>query len=64
MGPIYFGGVAVALAIAVWHLWIIRDRERSACFRAFLGNHWLGFAIFAGVALDYAATRSRWPHAL
>ena len=33
--------VVVALAIAGWHLWIIRKREREPCFRAFLGNHWL-----------------------
>ncbi len=30
------------------------------CFKAFLNNHWLGFAIFAGVVLDYAY-RSAWP---
>ncbi len=34
-------------ASRVYHLWIIRTRERAACFRAFLGNHWLGFAVFA-----------------
>jgi len=64
MGFAYFAGLAVALGIAVHHLRIIRGRDRSACFRAFLGNHWLGLAVFAGVALDYAIVRGRWPHAL
>jgi len=64
MGAIYLAGLAVALAIAVHHVWIIRARERGACFRAFLGNHWLGLAVFAGVALDYAIVRGRWPHTL
>jgi 4-hydroxybenzoate polyprenyltransferase len=61
MGPIYFAGVAVAAAIAVYHLVLIRGRERRACFRAFLHNHWLGLAIFAGIALDYAIRLSAWP---
>jgi 4-hydroxybenzoate polyprenyltransferase len=64
MGPLYDAGVAVALAIAAHHLWIIRARDRAACFRAFLGNHWLGLAVFVGVALDYAYEHARWPHAL
>jgi len=64
MGAVYLGGLAVALAIAIRHVWIIRTREREACFRAFLGNHWLGMAVFAGVALDYAFVRGHWPHTL
>ena len=62
MGPIYFAGVAVAGAIAVHHMRLIRGRDRAACFRAFLHNHWLGFAVFAGVALDYGIRLSAWPH--
>ncbi len=64
MGAWYYAGLAAALAVALHHLWIIRTRERAACFRAFLGNHWLGLAVFAGVALDFAFTRGRFPHAL
>jgi 4-hydroxybenzoate polyprenyltransferase len=58
---LYGAGLAIALVIATWHLWIIRTRERDPCFRAFLGNHWLGLSIFAGIALDYALTAGRWP---
>jgi 4-hydroxybenzoate polyprenyltransferase len=32
---------------------LVRHRDREACFRAFLHNHWVGLAIFAGIALDY-----------
>src|SRR5487761_2175557 len=63
LGWPYAAGLAIALAIAIHHLWIIRRRERDACFRAFLGNHWLGLAIFAGIALDYALRAGRWPRA-
>jgi len=37
-----------------WHLGLIRTRSRDGCFRAFKLNHWLGFTLFAGVALEYA----------
>jgi len=62
MGTIYYAGLAVAFALAVQHLWWIRTREREQCFRAFLDNHWLGFAVFSGVALDFAVRLHRWPH--
>jgi 4-hydroxybenzoate polyprenyltransferase len=61
MGPIYFVGVAVAALLAAYHLVLIRGRERMACLRAFLHNHWLGLAIFAGIALDFAIRLSAWP---
>jgi 4-hydroxybenzoate polyprenyltransferase len=64
MGTMYYAGLVVAFAFAVQHLWWIRTREREACFRAFLDNHWLGFAVFSGVALDFAVRLHRWPHVL
>lgn len=62
-GPIYYAGLAMALLTAIYHLWIIRARDPAACFRAFLGNHWLGMSVFLGVALDYAVRAERWPRA-
>ena len=44
--------LAAAAAQALWHLWLIRRRERAACFLAFRMNHWLGLTVFAGVALS------------
>jgi 4-hydroxybenzoate polyprenyltransferase len=54
LGSVFLAGVAVAAAQAVWHFTLIRDRSREGCFRAFRSNHWLGCAVFAGVALDLA----------
>ena len=62
MGIAYYAGLAVALACAGYHVWIIRRRDRERCFAAFLHNHWLGFAIFAGVALDFALRFDAWPN--
>lgn len=48
-------GVAVAAAQAAWHGWLIRDRRREPCFKAFRLNHWVGFAVFCGVVLGYGS---------
>ncbi len=50
----YFTGLALASALAAWHFTLIRDRSRDGCFRAFRVNHWLGFAVFAGVVAHHA----------
>jgi 4-hydroxybenzoate polyprenyltransferase len=63
LGPIYYAGLTGALAIALHHLSTIRRRDPAACFRAFLGNHWLGMTVFLGIALDYAVRGGRWPRA-
>ena len=63
-GPPYYAGLAAALACAIWHWTLIRRRDRDGCFRAFLHNHWLGFAVFAGIALDFAVREGAWPRTL
>ncbi|MDI6748563.1 MAG: 4-hydroxybenzoate octaprenyltransferase [Rhodocyclaceae bacterium] len=52
-GWLYFAGLGVAAAIALYHYTLIRERERMKCFKAFLHNNWFGAAIFAGIVLDY-----------
>jgi len=51
--PVFWIGMGLALLQAVWHGRLIRKREREDCFKAFRLNHWLGFAVFAGIALSY-----------
>jgi len=48
----YYAGLAAACGIAVYHYSLIRDRNRTACFKAFLHNNWLGAVIFGGVLLS------------
>jgi 4-hydroxybenzoate polyprenyltransferase len=64
LGLLYYAGLGVAVLCAAYHWTLIRGRERAACFRAFLHNHWLGFAVFAGIALDAAVRLSAWPRTL
>jgi 4-hydroxybenzoate polyprenyltransferase len=49
LGIVYFASLLIALSLAVWQQWLIRDRQGPACFRAFLNNNWLGAAVFAGL---------------
>jgi 4-hydroxybenzoate polyprenyltransferase len=51
--PLLMAGLAVATLQAAWHFWLIKDRTRDGCFKAFRLNHWVGFAAFVGVALSY-----------
>ena len=53
LGWPYFFALAVACGITLYHYTLIRNREREQCFKAFLHNNWLGFAIWCGVMLDY-----------
>jgi 4-hydroxybenzoate polyprenyltransferase len=54
LGLPFLLGLAVAAACAVYHYFLIRGRERAPCFAAFRHNNYLGAAVFAGIALDYA----------
>ena len=51
LGIAYWAGLGLALALVVHQFAIARHRERAACFRAFLGNHWVGMVVFVGLAV-------------
>ena len=52
---IYLIAICLALGQALWHIWLIRKRQRDDCFKAFRLNHWLGFTVFMGIVASYAA---------
>jgi 4-hydroxybenzoate polyprenyltransferase len=54
LGGYFKLGLLVAAACFVWQYQTTYKRDRDACFKAFLHNHWAGLAIFVGIALDYA----------
>ena len=54
LGGVFLAGIAAAAAQVVWHCALIRRRTREGCFTAFRLNHWVGCAVFCGVALDLA----------
>jgi 4-hydroxybenzoate polyprenyltransferase len=53
LGYWYDAGLGVGAVFFVYQLWLIRTRDRDACFRAFLNNNYFGMAVFIGMALEY-----------
>lgn len=49
----YYVSLAISTGLFGYHQWLIRDREKQACFRAFLHNHWVGAVIFCGIVGHY-----------
>lgn len=41
--------LAIAAALFAYQQWLIRNREREPCFRAFLNNNWVGMVVLAGI---------------
>jgi 4-hydroxybenzoate polyprenyltransferase len=52
LGWSYWLGLLGGTVLFAYQQWLIRNRDRDACFRAFLNNNWFGMIVFAGVALD------------
>ena len=50
----YYAGLAVAAGMMLYHYFLIRDRSREGCFKAFRHNNWVGAAVFAGIVAHYS----------
>ncbi|WJG09525.1 4-hydroxybenzoate octaprenyltransferase [Aliiglaciecola sp. LCG003] len=50
--PFYMSLVGMA-GLFLYQYWIIRHRERSACFKAFLNNHYGGMLVAIGLLVHY-----------
>ena len=53
LSGIYFLSLLVAAGLMGYQHKLIKDREPDQCLKAFLNNHWIGVAIFAGIYLHY-----------
>jgi 4-hydroxybenzoate polyprenyltransferase len=49
----FYAGLLAATACAIYHYFLICQRDRAGCFKAFNHNNWLGACVFAGVALGF-----------
>lgn len=50
--PVYLAIIA-ASALFIYHQMLIKTRDRDACFKAFLNNHWVGACLFLGLLAHY-----------
>lgn len=49
----FFLGLAVAALLFLYQQYLIRNRDKDGCFKAFLNNNYVGAVIFIGLVLDY-----------
>jgi len=49
----YFVGLGLAACFCAYQQYLIKDRTRDGCFKAFLNNHWLGLTVFVSIVLDF-----------
>jgi 4-hydroxybenzoate polyprenyltransferase len=61
LGAFYFCGVVVTCMLVAFEFHLICERQRERCFKAFLFNNWIGAALFAGIAADYAVFMPLFP---
>ena len=54
LGFWYFLSLFVAAGMMIYHQRLAKDREREACFKAFLHNHYIGMVVFIGIVLHYS----------
>jgi len=50
---LFYVGILIASGLSLQHFYLIKSREKTKCFKAFLGNTWFGCAIFIGITLSY-----------
>lgn len=50
----YDASLILSALLMIFHQKLIKNREKSACFQAFLHNNFIGLAIFIGITLSFA----------
>ena len=53
LGIFYYGGLAIASCLFIYQQYLIKDRQREDCFKAFQNNNYVGLVLFAGTAINY-----------
>ena len=45
--------IFLSMGLMIYHQYLTNKRDREACFRAFMHNHYIGMIIFIGIILHY-----------
>lgn len=54
LGISYYVAIACVASMFVWHQWLIRHRDRAACFVAFNQSKWIGVIVLAGLVGQFS----------
>lgn len=49
----FYLSLIIAAFIFLYHQRLIANRDPESCFKAFLNNNWVGFALFLGIVFSY-----------
>ncbi len=49
----YYIGIAVAATLVIWQYQMIKNRNQTNCFKAFLANNWIGFVLLLSLVAEY-----------
>ncbi|MEW5560460.1 4-hydroxybenzoate octaprenyltransferase [Enterobacter asburiae] len=49
----FYWSLFIAGALFIYQQKLIKDRERNACFKAFMNNNYVGLVLFIGLAMSY-----------
>ncbi|RYU66737.1 4-hydroxybenzoate octaprenyltransferase [Aliivibrio finisterrensis] len=52
LSSVYYWGVLAAAGFFVYQQWLIKGREREACFKAFLNNNYVGGLVFIAISMS------------
>jgi len=55
LNGVFYAAVAAAGGLFIYQQKLIANRERDACFKAFLNNNYVGLVLFLGLAASYWA---------
>ena len=49
LGPFYQLSALIISILMIYHQFLIKNCQKTACFKAFLRNHYIGMALFVGI---------------
>lgn len=54
-GWYFYSGLALSAVLFAYQQFIVRERDKAQCFKAFLNNNWAGMVIFLGLVMHYGS---------
>jgi 4-hydroxybenzoate polyprenyl transferase, proteobacterial len=51
LSTFYYLGLLLAVLLFIYQQWLIKDRDRNKCFKAFMNNNYVGLLVFLGIFL-------------